>query len=78
MVNEVNLGELGADTINNRMKELRKQHAEEIHDYKAKILNLKNQVATLKLGETTSSRSLPIAPTNINLLSLPADRYTTL
>ena len=60
------------------MKELRKQHAEKIHDYKAKILDLKNQVATLKLGEATGSSGAPIAPTNINLLSLPAVKDTTL
>ena len=75
MVNKVKIGELEVDTIENRMKEL---HAEEIHDYKAKILDLENQVATFKLGEATSSSNVPIAPTNINLLSLSVDRDTTL
>jgi hypothetical protein len=46
VVNEVNIGELGADT----MEELRKQHAEEIREYKTMIFDLKNQVATLRMG----------------------------
>ena len=78
VVNEVNLGELGADTMESRMEELCKQYAEEIREYKARILDLKNQVATLTMGEAGSSSSTPIAPTNINLQSLEAERDTAL
>jgi hypothetical protein len=49
--NEVNLGELGGDTLERKMEELRKQHVEEIREYKARILDLENQVATLTMGE---------------------------
>jgi polyhydroxyalkanoate synthesis regulator phasin len=49
-LNEINLGERGADTMEKRMKELRKQHAEEIREYKARIFELENQVATLTMG----------------------------
>ena len=75
VVNEVNLGELEADTIESRIDELRKKHAEEIREYNVKILDLENQVATLTMGEADSSSS---SPTNINLQSLQAERDTTL
>jgi hypothetical protein len=78
VVNEVNIGELRADTMESRMEELRKQHAEEIREYQAKILDLDNQVATLTIGEAGSSSSTPIAPTDINLQSLQVDRDITL
>jgi hypothetical protein len=70
VVNEVNIGELGADTMESRMEELRKQHAEEIREYKTRILDLGNQVATLTMGEAGCSSSAPIAPTYINLHTL--------
>ena len=50
VANEVNLGELGGDTLESKIEELRKQHAEEIREYKAKILDLENQAATLTMG----------------------------
>ena len=75
VVNEVNLGEFGADTMEIRIDELRKQHAEKIREYKARIFNLENQVATLTMGEAGSSSS---SPTDINLQSLQAERDTTL
>ena len=78
VVDEVNLGELGADTMESKMEELRKQHAEEIREYKAKISDLENQVVTLTMGEAGSSNSTPIAPTNINFQSLQAERDTIL
>jgi hypothetical protein len=78
VVNEVNIGELRADTMESRMEELRKQHAEEIREYQAKILDLDNQVATFTIGEAGSSSSTPIAPTDINLQSLQVERDTTL
>ena len=40
VVNEVNFSELGANTMEIRMEELRKQHAEEIREYKARIFDL--------------------------------------
>jgi hypothetical protein len=72
-LNEVNLGELGADTMESRMEKLRKQHAEEIREYKTRIFELENQVATLTMGEAGSSSSTPI-----NLKSLEAERDTDL
>jgi hypothetical protein len=42
VVNEVNLGELGADSMESRMEELRKQYAEEICEFKAMIIDLEN------------------------------------
>jgi len=72
-LNEVNLGELGADTMESKMEELRKQHAEKICEYKARIFELENQVATLTMGKAGSSSSTPI-----NLQSLEAERDTTL
>ena len=65
-------------TMERRMEELDKQHAEEIRKYKVRILDLKNQVATLTMGEAGSSSSTPIAPTNMNFQSLEAERDTTL
>jgi hypothetical protein len=59
--------------VENRMEELRKQHAEEIREYKARIFELENQVATLTMGEAGSSSC-----TLINLQSLEAERDTTL
>jgi chromosome segregation ATPase len=59
--------------MESRMEELRKQHAEEIREYKARIFELENQVATLTMGEAGSSSSTPI-----NLQSLEAERDTTL
>jgi hypothetical protein len=70
-LNEVNLGELGADTMESKMEELRKQHAEKIREYKARIFELENQVATLAMGEAGSSSCTPI-----NLQSLKAERDT--
>lgn len=78
VVNEVNPAKLGEDTIESRMEELRKQHTEKIGKYKLRILDLKNQVATLPIGEVGSSISAPIATTDIYLQSLQAERGTTL
>ena len=79
MINEVvNLTEHVVDTMESRMEELRKQHAEEICVYKAMILDLENQVAKFMVREAGSSSSTPIAPTNINLQSLQAERDITL
>lgn len=78
VVNEVNLAKLGEDTIESRMEELRKQHTEKIGKYKLRILDLKNQVATLPIGEVGSSISAPIAPTDIYLQSLQVEKGTTL
>jgi hypothetical protein len=50
VVNEINLGKLGADIMGSRMEKLHKQHAEEIREYKTMIFDLKNQVATLRMG----------------------------
>jgi len=36
-MNDVHLGELGADTMESRMEDLRKQHAENTREYKARI-----------------------------------------
>ncbi len=47
--NEVNLGELGGNTLESKMEELYKQHVEKICEYKTRILEVKNQVATLKM-----------------------------
>jgi hypothetical protein len=58
---EVNLGKFGGITIESKMEELCKQHAEEIREYKAKILDLKNQVARLTMREAGNSNSAPIA-----------------
>jgi len=78
LINEANHGELGANTMESRMEELRKQHAEEIQEYKAMILDLENQVATLTMGEAGNSSNTPIAPTDINLQSLQANKDTSL
>ena len=68
LINEaVNFGELEGDTIESKIKELHKQYAEEIREYKAKILDLKNQVATFMMGEASNSSSAQIAPTDSNL-----------
>ena len=40
VVDEVNFNELRLNTMESRMKKLRKQHAEEIREYKARILDL--------------------------------------
>jgi hypothetical protein len=69
-LNEVNLG---TDTMESRIEELRKQHAEEIREYKARIFELENQIATLTMGEAGSSSCTPI-----NLQSLEAERDTPL
>ena len=75
MVNEVvNLCEHEVDTMDNRMKKLCKQHAEEIRKYKARILDLKNQVAKLTMREAGSSSSTLIAPTNNHIQSLQAEK----
>jgi hypothetical protein len=78
LINEINLRELGADTMESRMEELRKQHAGKIREYQARFFYLKNQVPTLTMGEAGSSSSTPIAPTNINLQYLQTERDTTL
>jgi chromosome segregation ATPase len=72
-LNEVNLGELRAGTMESRIEKLCKQYVEEIREYKARIFELENQVATLTMGEVGSSSSTPI-----NLQSLEAERDTTL
>ena len=64
---EVNLGELGGDTLESKMGELRKQHAEESREYKAMILELENQVATLTMGGAGSSSSVLMTTTDSNL-----------
>jgi len=72
-LNEVNLGERGADTMESRMEELRKQHAEKIREYKARIFELENQVATLTMGEAGSSSCTLINPIRSSVLpSAPA------
>ena len=75
VVKEVNTRKLGADTMESRIDELRKQHAEKIREYKTKILDLENQVAILMMGEAGSLSSSPI---DINLQSLQAERNTCL
>lgn len=72
-LNEVNPDQLGADTMESRMEALRQQHAEEIREYKARILELENRLATLTMGEAGSSSSTPI-----NIQSLEAERDTAL
>jgi hypothetical protein len=72
-LNKVNFGELRADTMESRMEELRKQHAEEIHEYKARIFELENQIATLMMEKAGSSSSTPIY-----LKSLEAERDAAL
>jgi hypothetical protein len=57
VVNEVDLGEFGADTMESRMEELRKQYVEKIREYEAKILDLENQVATLTMEKASSLNS---------------------
>ena len=64
--NEVNLGELGGDTLESKMEELRKQHVEELREYKARILDLENQVVTLTMGGAGNSSSAPMATTDSN------------
>ena len=75
VVNEVNIGELRVDKIKSRMDELRKQHTKKICEYKARIFDLKNQVATLTMGKAGSSSS---SPTDINLQSVQAERDISL
>ena len=48
VVNEVNLSELGMDTMECKIEELRKQHAEEIREYKTKIFYLKIKLQHLQ------------------------------
>ena len=72
-LNEVNLGEFGPDPMESRMEELRKQHALEIREYKTMIFELENRVATLTMGEASSSSSTPIY-----LQSLEAERDAAL
>ena len=79
MINEVvnkvvNLSEHWVDTMESRMEELREQHDDENCVYKARILNLENQVPKLTMAEAGSSSSIPIAPTNNHLQSLLAER----
>ena len=75
MINEVvNPGEHGVDTVERRMEELRRQHALEIRELQAKILDLEFQVVKLTMAEAGSSSSTPIAPTNSQLQSLQAER----
>jgi hypothetical protein len=50
MKDQQNIAELGGDTLESKMEELRKQHTEKIREYKAMILDLENQVATLTMG----------------------------
>ena len=50
VVNEANLGGRGADSMESILEDMRRQHAEEIHRYKARIFYLENQVATLTMG----------------------------
>jgi hypothetical protein len=74
VVTEVNLGEFGGDTMESKMKELRKQHAEKICKYKSKIFDLENQVARLTMGEASNSSSAPIVTTDSDFQSLQAER----
>ena len=76
--NEVNLGELGGDTLESKMEELRKQHVEEICEYKAKIFDLKNQVATLTMEGAGNLNIAPMIVTDNNFQSLQAERDTAL
>jgi hypothetical protein len=77
-IETVNLGELRGVTLESKMEELRKQHAEEIREYKARILNLENQVAILTMGGAGSSSSAPMATTDNNFQSLQVERDTAL
>ena len=74
VVTEVNLGEFGGNTMESKMEELRKQHAEEIREYKAKILDLENQVARLTMREAGNSSIAPIASSDSNFQPLQAER----
>jgi hypothetical protein len=67
VVTEVNLGEFGGNTMESKIEELRKQHAEEIREYKTKILDLKNQVARLMMREAGNLSSVPIVSSDSNL-----------
>jgi len=75
VVNEVNLGGRGADSMESILEDMRRQHAEEVHRYKAQIFNLENQVAALTMGEASSSSGTPIAAT---IQSLEAERDAAL
>ena len=76
--NEVNLDELGEDTLESKMEEFRKQHAEKIREFKARVLELKNQVTTLTIEGAGSSSSAPITTTDNTFQSLQVERDTTL
>jgi hypothetical protein len=71
---EVNLGKFGGITMESKIEELRKQHTEEIREYKAKIFDLENQVARLTIREAGNSSSAPIATSNSNFQCLQAER----
>ena len=74
--NEIILGELGGETLEIKMEELRKQHVEEIQEYKARILDLENQVATLTMGGPAVQA--PMEKIDSNFQSLQAEWNTTL
>jgi len=74
VITEVNLDEFGGDTMERKMEELRKQHAEKIRKYKSKIFDLENQVARLTMGEASNSSSAPIVTTDSDFQSLQAER----
>jgi chromosome segregation ATPase len=57
-----------------KWRNCRKQHAEEIREYKAKILDLENQVARLTMREAGYSSSAPIASSDSNFQPLQAKR----
>jgi hypothetical protein len=74
VVTEVNLGEFGGNTMESKMEELRKQNAEEIREYKAKILDLENQVARLTMRDAGNSSSALITSSDSSFQSLQAER----
>jgi len=74
VVTKVNLGEFGGNTMESKIEELRKQYAEEICEYKAKILDLENQVARLTMREAGNSSIAPIASSDSSFQPLQAER----
>ena len=57
---------------------MHKQHVEELGDYKARILQLENQVASLRVKKDGSSTSASIATRDIYLQSLQAEKDTAI
>ena len=70
VVNAVNRGAIGVDMIESKMEEFHKHHVGKLDDCKARILQLENQVASLRVREVGSSTSAPIATRDIYLQSM--------